>query len=173
MKLHPGTLAWLIEARTRIYAAVDALDALPRQFERCGTPLLTDAEYRQYMDDLILRSKWRRSDTNTPEDPELDPARVFVICRALHDLQPLYLIPPLPANRLRIAAQAWLISALLSYYYASTQLHRVDWEKVGPSRLPSFPDSLDEFAAYLSNELNLAREAGVLPLGAEVDLHAS
>ena len=175
MKLHDATLSWLIEMRHRVDRATYAhlpssgwcgtSDFLynnlpPERAARRAFMLAGVRSERSGRSGYVLESVMLRPATEETGD---DVALFYATCRALHGLQPLYLIPVTPDTAERRAAQSLLICSL---YQLGAWLGEVPLEVTGRDMfLPSTPRH-PEFAAYLLRELQLAKEVGVLPLTA-------
>ena len=184
MRLSDGTLEWLIETRYAVDEAARAhipssgwcgtsdflYQGLPAEGEARRAFLLVGARLRGRYDFLLQpdprRATHRYFRGNTPAQA------YYAACRALQELQPLYLIPNTPANAARIAAQALLICSL---YQLAAWLGEVPWGtacKVGAwgGPLPFSEPRHPEFGAYLLRELELAKKVGVLPLVTAAEL---
>ena len=179
MRLNDDTLEWLIETRYAVDAATRA--RIPNS-GWCGTSdflyqgLPAEGEARRALS--LVGAKLRgRYDFLLQPDPRrpthgyfrgITPTQAYyAACRALHGLQPLYLIPNTRANAARIAAQALLIFSL---YQLAAWLGEVPLGKAGKvdkwtgKPLPVSEPQHPEYGAYLLRELELARKVGILPI---------
>jgi hypothetical protein len=178
VRLSYAALDWLIETR-RIVDQIAAAEV--PDFGWCGTSRAMGWDFSPANDeirrvfkrvgliDLLDRPEMIKDGVTDPVPRakliEIAP-QVFVdACRALQDLQPLYLIPRTQANAPRIAAQARLVCSLYRLAVRLVGIEEGDDRDEG--RLFQGKDPLmSKYSAYLLAELETAKKAGVVPLAA-------
>ena len=176
MKLNHSALDWLIKTRR----VVDQIAAagVP-DFGWCGTSkamgwdlspgnlAITKMFRLAGLSDLPSQPKSTGNDgiDPVPRTDLIDRGPTFFVntCRALQDLQPLYLIPHTPENTMRIAAQTQLVCSLYRLAVRLVGIEEGDDRDEG--RLFQGKDPLmSKYSAYLLAELQMAKKAGVVPL---------
>jgi len=175
VKLSDGALPWLLQARSVVDSASEAIPKGPIMGPCGNGPFGSDGwEFARFGAEIglrlshysaIVRGKGWEESGEGKSALSAALATFVATCRTLHDLQPLYMVPMAPTSSARIEAQAQLVAALLRLDDALDTWTNEPYFSTA-AEFKAYRDSNPRFGwhAYLLRELELAKKVGVLPL---------